>query len=131
LWLDSTALHALSDLHGPSSSQVLSATKILSSALAGINEVFEKNCDGKVFIATVTTDSSHTRRTRSLLAAADSVKADGDVISSKIVLFFIDFGYFAERLQFVQGLRQVLSCNVQHFPLLWNWICHVFNRHCK
>lgn len=80
LWLDSTALHALSDLHGPASSQVLSATKILSSALAGINEVFEKNCDGKVFIATVTTDSSHTRRTRSLLAVTDSVKAEGDVI---------------------------------------------------
>ncbi|XP_059470357.1 ATPase H(+)-transporting accessory protein 2 [Neocloeon triangulifer] len=78
LWLDSTALHALSDLHGPSSSPVLSATKILSSALAGLNEIFEKHCEGKVFIATVTTDSSHTRRTRSLLAESGSVKAEED-----------------------------------------------------
>ncbi|CAB3375761.1 Hypothetical predicted protein [Cloeon dipterum] len=78
LWLDSTALHALADLHGDGSSPVLSATKILSSALAGLNEIFEKNCDGKVFIATITTDSSHTRRTRSLLAETGSLKAEGD-----------------------------------------------------
>jgi hypothetical protein len=48
LWLESTALHALSDLHGAGSEQAIDAGKMLGSLLAGLNEELQNDCDGKV-----------------------------------------------------------------------------------
>ncbi|KAF4521960.1 hypothetical protein B566_EDAN009488 [Ephemera danica] len=83
LWLESTALHGLSDFHGAGSIQAIDASKMLGSLLAGLSEELQNDCDGKVLLAAVTSDSSHTRRTRSLLQATAKPEAETDHNISK------------------------------------------------
>lgn len=71
------SLHPLSDLHGENSTETVEAKQLLNEAILRLNVAFTKAYDKNVLVSIITSDSSHTRRTRSILEVDD--KAENDV----------------------------------------------------
>jgi len=76
-WFEVGSFHPLLDFYGENSSQVLEAKQILNEVILEINTAFNKLYDGFVLVTVVTSDSSHTRRGRSILQAKNE-RADAD-----------------------------------------------------
>lgn len=70
-----SALHALVDLHGVNSSAAKEAKQLLNDVIIRLNNAFVRTYEGKVLVSVIVSDASHTRKTRSILAA----KAEGEV----------------------------------------------------
>ncbi|XP_026282038.2 ATPase H(+)-transporting accessory protein 2 [Frankliniella occidentalis] len=66
-WIVLRGLHAVSDRHGATSLATIEAKQLVSEAGNALSQAFSNVYDGRVVFATVATDSSHTRRARSLL----------------------------------------------------------------
>lgn len=66
-WIVLRGLHAVSDRHGADSPATREAKQLVSDAASALSRAFSNAYDGRVIFATVATDSSHTRRARSLL----------------------------------------------------------------
>jgi len=58
-------LHAVSDLHGENSTATKEAKQLLIEAINRLNDAFNKAYSGNVLVSIVSSDASHTRRTRS------------------------------------------------------------------
>ncbi|CAG9764557.1 unnamed protein product [Ceutorhynchus assimilis] len=63
-WFRISSLHALSDLHGPNSTETQEANKILQEAIARVSNAFAKRYNNHVFVSVITSDASHTRQRR-------------------------------------------------------------------
>ncbi|XP_056630060.1 ATPase H(+)-transporting accessory protein 2 [Diorhabda sublineata] len=74
-WFEVSGLHALIDLYGDNSTQVIEAKQILNEVILRLNTAFVKLYDGFVLTTVITSDASHTRRGRSVLAS-DSDSSD-------------------------------------------------------
>ncbi|XP_046397299.1 ATPase H(+)-transporting accessory protein 2 [Ischnura elegans] len=70
-WLVLRGLHPLIDLNGEGSEQSSRAIQILSTRARTMANLLAKAYDNRVLVAVVTTDASHTRRTRSVKADID------------------------------------------------------------
>lgn len=68
-WFKVSALHALSDLHGENSTETTEAKQLLNEAILRLNVAFNKAFGGNVLVSVITSDASHTRRSRSILQA--------------------------------------------------------------
>ncbi|XP_072378410.1 ATPase H(+)-transporting accessory protein 2 [Diabrotica undecimpunctata] len=68
-WFEVSSLHAVSDLYGENSTQVLEAKQLLNEVILRLNSAFNKLYNGYVLVTVVTSDASHTRRGRSILAS--------------------------------------------------------------
>ncbi|XP_034256114.1 ATPase H(+)-transporting accessory protein 2 [Thrips palmi] len=95
-WIVLRGLHAVSDRHGADSPTTLEAKQLVSDAANVLSQAFTSVYDGRVVFATVATDSSHTRRARSLLQdstatvdAPDAYSEDFPVIFNIILWFSI------------------------------------------
>ncbi|KAG5888803.1 hypothetical protein JTB14_007078 [Gonioctena quinquepunctata] len=69
-WFKVSAIHPLSDLHGENSSQALEAKQLLNAVIIRLNAAFDKTYNGNALITVITSDASHTRRSRSILEEA-------------------------------------------------------------
>nr|CAH7736821.1 unnamed protein product [Callosobruchus chinensis] len=76
-WFRFDSLHALSDLHGPNSTEAMEAKQLLSDVIMQLNAAFSKVYGDNALITVITSDTSHTRKARSILQAA-APKEDGD-----------------------------------------------------
>lgn len=74
-WFEVSALHALKDLYGENSTQVLEAKQLLNEAISRLNTAFVKLYDGYVLVTVITSDASHTRRGRSILETETSTSS--------------------------------------------------------
>lgn len=81
-WIVLRGLHAVSDRHGAQSPATREAKKIVAEAVNALSQAFEKVYEGRVVVATVATDSSHTRRTRDLLQDSSSESPVSDTPSA-------------------------------------------------
>ncbi|XP_069684703.1 ATPase H(+)-transporting accessory protein 2 [Periplaneta americana] len=70
-WIVVRSLHAVMDLHGRDSEAAKEANKILQNVIHAQKKAFIQAYKGRVIVAAVCSDVSHTRRTRSLMAEAD------------------------------------------------------------
>ncbi|XP_044730028.1 ATPase H(+)-transporting accessory protein 2 [Chrysoperla carnea] len=75
-WFVFTSLHAVSDFHGPDSRATAQAREILIDSLQKLTHNMNQAYNGRVLVTAVTSDASHTRRARALLAE-DNVNASG------------------------------------------------------
>ncbi|KAL1505513.1 hypothetical protein ABEB36_005061 [Hypothenemus hampei] len=71
-WFRIASLHALSDLHGSNSSETQEAKQLLQEAIARLTQAFSKSYDNHVLVAVITSDASHTRLRRNILASEDT-----------------------------------------------------------
>lgn len=71
-----TALHALVDLHGENSTAAKEAKQLLNDVIIRLNNAFVRSYQGKVLVSVIVSDASHTRRTRSILAAKAEAAAE-------------------------------------------------------
>lgn len=67
-WFKLSSLHPVVDLYGENSTEVKEAKHLLNEALLRLNDAFRQAYDGAVLFSVITSDVSHTRRTRSILA---------------------------------------------------------------
>lgn len=86
-WFRVSALHALSDLHGENSTETTEAKQLLNEAILRLNVAFVKAYRGNVLVSVVTSDASHTRRTRSILQIDAKADEETDDVSTKISCF--------------------------------------------
>ncbi|XP_060525561.1 ATPase H(+)-transporting accessory protein 2 [Cylas formicarius] len=70
-WFRLTSLHALSDLHGPNSTETKEAKQLLQEAINRLSDAFVKAYGNRVLANIITSDASHTRMRRNILATAD------------------------------------------------------------
>ncbi|XP_077289172.1 ATPase H(+)-transporting accessory protein 2 [Arctopsyche grandis] len=75
------SLHPLSDLHGAESAATKEAKILLSDAVSQLSQAFSDAYDGNVLVTLVVSDSSHTRRTRSLLQTTGGTAGDIDKLN--------------------------------------------------
>ncbi|CAH2008007.1 unnamed protein product [Acanthoscelides obtectus] len=66
-WFRFDSLHALSDLHGPNSTEAMEAKQLLNDVIMQLNAAFTKAYGDNALITVITSDSSHTRKARSVL----------------------------------------------------------------
>lgn len=78
-WFQLNSLHALSDLHGENSTETIEAKQLLNEAILKLNSAFNKAYKGNVLVNIITSDASHTRRSRSILQADVGVATKDDV----------------------------------------------------
>ncbi|XP_074035432.1 ATPase H(+)-transporting accessory protein 2-like [Leptinotarsa decemlineata] len=71
-WFKVSALHAVTDLYGENSTQVQEAHQLLNTVILKLNSAFNKAYDGFALITVVTSDASHTRRSRSILETTET-----------------------------------------------------------
>ncbi|KAL3278716.1 hypothetical protein HHI36_016248 [Cryptolaemus montrouzieri] len=69
-WFKVSSLHPLVDLYGDNSTEIKEAKKLLNEAIYNLNIAFKKAYNGAVLFSVISSDASHTRRTRSILADA-------------------------------------------------------------
>lgn len=81
-WFQLNSLHALSDLHGENSTETLEAKQLLNDVIVKLNAAFTKLYDGSVLVSIITSDATHTRRTRSILQTAGAEPADKSDVSN-------------------------------------------------
>ncbi|XP_044762076.1 ATPase H(+)-transporting accessory protein 2 isoform X2 [Coccinella septempunctata] len=67
-WFKLSSLHPVVDLYGENSTEVKEAKHLLNEAVLRLNEAFRKAYNGAVLFSVITSDASHTRKTRSILA---------------------------------------------------------------
>lgn len=75
-WFQINSLHALSDLHGENSTEAVEAKQLLNDVILRLNVAFTKAYDKNVLVNIITSDASHTRRTRSILQTDDKAAED-------------------------------------------------------
>lgn len=75
-WIVLRGLHAVADRHTAEAAAVKEAKDIVSDAARALSDAFSAVYDGRVLVATFCTDSSHTRRARSLLQDGSDSTAD-------------------------------------------------------
>lgn len=68
----------MSDLHGENSTETLEAKHLLNEVILRLNVAFTKAYNKNVLVNIITSDASHTRRTRDILQA-DEKAAESDV----------------------------------------------------
>lgn len=71
-WFRVNGLHAIVDLYGENSTSTKEAKQLLNDAILRLNAAFNKAYNGNVLVNVITSDASHTRRTRNILATDDS-----------------------------------------------------------
>lgn len=71
-WFKVTGLHAIVDLYGANSTQAKEAKILLNHAILKLNTAFSKAYKGSVLVNVITSDASHTRRARNILAAKET-----------------------------------------------------------
>lgn len=86
-WFQLNSLHALSDVHGENSTETVEAKQLLNEAILRLNTAFTKAYNGNVLVNIITSDASHTRRTRSILQA--EVAADTETDDVRLFLLAI------------------------------------------
>lgn len=67
-WVVLRGLHPLIDLHGEGSEQAAQAVQILATRTRAMGNALSQAYNNRVIVGVVTSDASHTRRTRSLMA---------------------------------------------------------------
>lgn len=90
-WFQINSLHAMSDLHGENSTEAVEAKQLLNDVILRLNVAFTKAYDKNILINIITSDASHTRRTRSILQADD--KPAEDDVSLQMKNVFINYSY--------------------------------------
>lgn len=75
-WKVVRSLHPVVDFHGPDSEAAKEAKQILQDVIHIIKKAYVLAYKGRVVVATVSSDVSHTRRTRSLMADAEVEQVD-------------------------------------------------------
>ncbi|XP_030761890.1 renin receptor [Sitophilus oryzae] len=70
-WFRIASLHALSDLHGENSTQTQEAKQLLQDTITHLSDVFSKAYGNHVFVNVMTSDASHTRVRRNILATEE------------------------------------------------------------
>lgn len=88
-WFKVTALHALVDLHGENSTAAKEAKQLLNDVIIRLNNAFVRSYQGKVLVSVIVSDASHTRRTRSILAAKAEAAAEVKKLQACKLLFFV------------------------------------------
>nr|CAD7257624.1 unnamed protein product [Timema shepardi] len=71
-WLVLRALHPVIDLHGTDSDAATEAKNLLIEAIKDLDRAFVHAYKGQVLVSVVTSDASHTRKSRSLMAEVDA-----------------------------------------------------------
>nr|CAD7459440.1 unnamed protein product [Timema tahoe] len=71
-WLVLRALHPVIDLHGTDSDAATEAKNLLIEAIKDLDRAFVHAYKGQVLVTVVTSDVSHTRKSRSLMAEVDA-----------------------------------------------------------
>nr|CAD7397874.1 unnamed protein product [Timema cristinae] len=71
-WLVLRALHPVIDLHGTDSDAAIEAKNLLIEAIKDLDRAFVHAYKGQVLVSVVTSDASHTRKSRSLMAEVDA-----------------------------------------------------------
>ncbi|CAG2060820.1 unnamed protein product, partial [Timema podura] len=71
-WLVLRALHPVIDLHGTDSDAATEAKNLLIEAIKDLDLAFVHAYKGQVLVTVVTSDVSHTRKSRSLMAEVDA-----------------------------------------------------------
>nr|CAD7430745.1 unnamed protein product [Timema monikensis] len=71
-WLVLRALHPVIDLHGTDSDAAIEAKNLLIEAIKDLDRAFVHAYKGQVLVSVVTSDVSHTRKSRSLMAEVDA-----------------------------------------------------------
>nr|CAD7399585.1 unnamed protein product [Timema poppensis] len=71
-WLVLRALHPVLDLHGTDSDAATEAKNLLIEAIKDLDRAFVHAYKGQVLVSVVTSDASHTRKSRSLMAEVDA-----------------------------------------------------------
>ncbi|XP_066140787.1 ATPase H(+)-transporting accessory protein 2 [Euwallacea fornicatus] len=67
-WFSISSLHALSDLHGSNATETQEAKQLLQEAIATLSNAFIKHYSNHVLVTVITSDASHTRLRRNVLA---------------------------------------------------------------
>lgn len=70
-WIVMRSLHSVMDLHGRDSEAAKEAKTIVKNVIHAHKKAFVQAYKGRVIVAAMCSDVSHTRRTRSLMAEAD------------------------------------------------------------
>lgn len=76
-WFVLSGLHAVVDFHGPDSATTLEAKKLLKNTINKLNDAFVSAYNGRVLVSIVSSDVSHTRQTRSLMAEPETEAPPG------------------------------------------------------
>ncbi|KAF7275889.1 hypothetical protein GWI33_011172 [Rhynchophorus ferrugineus] len=71
-WFRLSSLHALSDLHGENSTETKEAKQLLQNVIIRLTDAFSKAYGNHVFVNVLTSDASHTRVRRNILATDES-----------------------------------------------------------
>lgn len=75
-WKVVRSLHPVVDFHGPDSEAAKEAKQIIQDVIHIIEKAYVLAYKGRVVVATISSDVSHTRRTRSLMAESEVQPAD-------------------------------------------------------
>ncbi|KAH1027556.1 ATPase H(+)-transporting accessory protein 2 [Dendroctonus ponderosae] len=71
-WFKISSLHSLSDLHGPNSTETQEAKKLLQDTIVRLTDAFVKQYNNHVLVSVITSDASHTRLRRNILATSET-----------------------------------------------------------
>ncbi|XP_050312456.1 ATPase H(+)-transporting accessory protein 2 [Anthonomus grandis grandis] len=77
-WFRVASLHPLSDLHGANSSETKEARQLLENVISLLTDAFVKRYDNRVFVSVMTSDASHTRQRRNLMATEESEEKESN-----------------------------------------------------
>ncbi|PNF23280.1 Renin receptor [Cryptotermes secundus] len=75
-WKVVRSLHPVIDLHGPDSGAAKEAKQILQNVIHIIKKAYVAAYQSRVLVAVISSDVSHTRRTRSLMAETENQQSD-------------------------------------------------------
>lgn len=81
-WFHISSVHALSDFHGANSSETQEAKQLLQEAINALTNAFVKRYNNRVLVSVITSDVTHTRQRRNILAATyadDTTVSIGEV----------------------------------------------------
>ncbi|XP_018572333.1 renin receptor [Anoplophora glabripennis] len=87
-WFRVSALHPLSDLHGENSTETTEAKQLLNEAILRLKDAFVKAYDDKALVNVITSDASHTRRTRSILQISAKADEETDKVKYNLASYY-------------------------------------------
>lgn len=104
-------MHALVDLHGENSTAAKEAKQLLNDVIIRLNNAFVRAYQGKALVSVIVSDASHTRRTRSILAAKAEAAADVTTTCSNKTCCFVTNFYFSGLFESSKIVHQRLPSN--------------------
>ncbi|KAJ9577991.1 hypothetical protein L9F63_025148 [Diploptera punctata] len=78
-WMVVRSLHPVVDFHGPDSDSAKEAKQILRNTINNVKKAFITAYKNRVIVATICSDASHTRRTRSLKATKEETASTAEL----------------------------------------------------